>query len=71
MLAIELMQRGNRRGEMLSRAIIELQQMLLQKGLIVYRSDVGLTLLPMLNIGKGQADYMIQTIFEVFSEILI
>lgn len=71
MLAIELMQRGNRRGEMLSRAIIELQQMLLQKGLIVYRLDVGLTLLPMLNIEKGQADYMIQTIFEVFSEILI
>lgn len=71
MLEIELT-KGQEKNQTMSVSIIqEIQTLLRYKGLIVYCSDSGLTLLPMLIIDKNQADFIVQTILEVFSNLVI
>jgi adenosylmethionine-8-amino-7-oxononanoate aminotransferase len=53
-----------------SSEILAIQEYLKKSGLIVYRSDTGLSILPMLIVSKAQLDNIIDILVEVFKSIL-
>lgn len=68
---IELVTARNRQESLSPSSIYSIQKRLLKEGLIVYRSDTGLTLLPMLITNKEQVDFITDTIKKVFSNTVI
>lgn len=66
LIEIELLKDKYGTESLSSEKIYIIQQLLMRNGLIVYRSDLGLTLLPMLIIGQSEADKIIEVIEMIF-----
>lgn len=50
--------------------VISIQEKLRKNGVLVYRSEKGLTVLPMLTINEAEASFIVDTLVKVFNSVL-